>query len=253
MDTRPNEDLIEVFLMSLGFMTVLLLIVFFIVIRQFRFRLRQYQLQLAREVELIDAERKRIHTDLHDELGSGIASISLLAQQVPELLPGSAMEKIYRHTLTLRSKIREIAYNFVPAILETRGLAIALQDYIEDLNANHKVNIHYTLKIRDEAYAPAKTIHVYRIVREILTNALKHAQCSRIDIELTETRKSLLVRISDNGIGLPVQRAETWLAGSGLSHIQSRVNILKAELSIQSNRGTGTTINMNIPLSKLIL
>lgn len=251
MDPQTAIDLKQVFLTSLAFMSVLLLIVLVTLIRRFRLRLQQYHLQLAREVELIDAERRRIHTDLHDELGTGLAGISLLAQQIPPHDSVPAVEKIYQQTLVLKTKIREIAYNFVPAILETRGLAIAIQDHVEEIAISHPVTITADIHIMDHLYSLPKSVHLYRLMRELLTNALKHACCSRICLQLRENKKSVILSLSDNGIGFLPELPATWLKGTGLSHIQSRANILKAHLSIRSAPGTGTDISISIPLQSL--
>ncbi|MBI2285077.1 MAG: hypothetical protein HYU71_15295 [Bacteroidetes bacterium] len=251
MDPQTTIDLKQVFLISLGFMSVLLLIVLVSLIRRFRLRLQQYHLQLAREVELIDAERRRIHTDLHDELGTGLASISLLAQQIQPHDPVPIVEKIYHQTRLLQTKIREIAYNFVPAILETRGLAIAIQDHVADIASSHPVSITVDIQISDQFYSLPQSVHLYRLIRELLTNALKHACCSRISLQLRENKRSVILSLSDNGIGFIPEQPATWLKGAGLSHIQSRANILKAHLSIRSLPGTGTDISISIPLHSL--
>lgn len=251
MDPQTTVNLSQVFLTSLGFMSILLCMVLIALIRRFRIRLQQYRAELAREVELIDAERRRIHTDLHDELGSGLASISLLAQQVQASHPLPAIDKIYWHTISLRNKIKEIAYNFVPPILETRGLAIAIQDYTEELNANHPVTITCQINMFDQHYAISKSIHVYRLTRELLSNALKHARCSHIQLNATENKRCLTVSISDNGIGFRTSHPLTSHMGSSLSHLQSRVNILKARISIHATPGNGTQIQIIIPLQTL--
>lgn len=251
MDTQTTIDLKQVFLTSLGFMSVLLLIVLVSLIRRFRLRLQQYHLQLAREVELIDAERRRIHIDLHDELGTGLANISLLTQQVQPHNPAPIVKKIYHQTQLLRTKIREIAYNFVPAILETRGLAFAIQDYVADIASSHPVSITADIQISDQLYSLPKSVHLYRLIRELLTNALKHACCSRISLQLRENKNSVLLSLSDNGIGFVPGQPAASLKGVGLSHIQSRASILKARLSIRSIPGTGTDISIHIPLQSL--
>lgn len=251
MDPQTTIDLKQVFLTSLAFMSVLLLIVLVALIRRFRLRLQQYHLQLAREVELIDAERRRMHTDLHDELGTGLASISLLAQQVQPHNLAPVAQKIYCQTLLLRTKIREIAYNFVPAILETSGLAIAIQDYVEEIASNHFAVITADIHIGDQPYALPKSVHLYRLMLELLTNALKHSHGDRICLQLHENRKSVILSISDNGIGFLPEQTVAWQKGEGLSHIQSRANILNARLSIQSTLGNGTDISITIPLQSL--
>ena len=80
MDTQTTTNY-TILLASLIFLTILLAMFMFALFRQYRFRLKEYEWQLAREVELIDAERKRMHIDLHDEIGAGLASISILVQQ----------------------------------------------------------------------------------------------------------------------------------------------------------------------------
>ncbi|MCA6450602.1 MAG: hypothetical protein IM584_06300 [Chitinophagaceae bacterium] len=251
MDPQTTIDLKQVFLTSLAFMSILLLIVLVTLIRRFRQRLQQYQLQLAREVELIDAERRRIHTDLHDELGTGLAGISLLAQQVQTHNAARIANKIYRQTHALQTKIKEIAYNFVPVILETRGLSIAIQDYVQEIASDHPVTITADIHIADQLYALPKSVHLYRLLRELLTNALKHARCNRICLRLSEDARSANLFLSDNGIGFLPEQPATWLKGTGLSHIRSRANILKARMSIRSAPGAGTEVSMIIPLQSL--
>lgn len=240
-----------IFIASLVFLTILLVMILFSLFRQFRYRIREYQLQLAREIELIDSERRRMHIDLHDELGSGLASIGILTQQLNNRINEPVLIKMNQQIAQLKSKIREIAYNFVPTILESHGLSAAITDYIDEISTSHKIKIESTIQFDDKAYANSKCIHVYRIIREILANALKHAQCSKIQVMIKERERYLQVFIADNGRGFNYSANAPSFQGSGLSHIRSRAKVLQAIVQVTSSPEKGTAFRIQIPLNAL--
>ena len=204
MDTQITNYTLAV--ASLLFLTVLIAMIMIALFRQFRFKMKEYRTQLAREIELIDTERGRMYNDLHDELGNGLASIGILLQQHPTP-HHSIQRKIYRQVQKLRSKIREIAYDF---------------------------------------------IHIYRITKEILINSLKHAHGSMIHCNIRQDPKKLIMELSDDGMGFIWKDQQVMRRGAGLSHIQSRVNILNATLDIQTAPGQGTHYTIHIPLISLM-
>lgn len=250
MDTQTTTNY-TILLASLIFLTILLAMFMFALFRQYRFRLKEYDWQLAREIELIDSERKRIHIDLHDEIGAGLASISILVQQ-QTVYDKSTHKKVLKQVQNMRSKIREIAYNFIPPCLDTLGLKTTLIELMVEINAIHKIKVKSTLEFDDQNFIPQKAIHIYRIIKEILTNTLKHASCSLISCSMQIQQKNLVLSISDNGTGFNTENRKWMSKGAGLSHIYSRARLLRATIAVSSSYSKGTSYEIHIPLESLL-
>lgn len=250
MDTQTTT-IYSTLLASLAFLSILLAMFMFAIFRQYRFRIKEYEWQLAREVELIDTERKRMHIDLHDEIGSGLASIGILVQQLP-VQDLTVHSKVLKQVQSLRSKIREIAYNFIPPSLSSLGLKTTLIELFEEINSEHKIKVKSKLEFDDRTFLPKKTIHVYRIIKEILTNTLKHASCSTIRCTLRIQQKMLILIISDNGVGFDTANKKWMSKGAGLSHIYSRAKLLHATITLSSIPTNGTRYEIAIPLDSLL-
>ena len=92
----------------------------------------------------------------------------------------------------------------------------------------------------------AKQVYVYRIVQEAINNTLKHAQCSEIQLSITEFDDQLNVFIKDNGKGFDVNDLASH-SGHGIKNIKERSALLNGEAVIESDNN-GTTIDINIPL-----
>ncbi|HVZ25540.1 MAG TPA: ATP-binding protein [Sediminibacterium sp.] len=240
------------FLAGLSFLTILLGMMLFSILRQFRLRVRENRLQLSREIELIDAERRRIHQDLHDEFGSGLSAIGLLSQQWRPAGDSKIPEKIFTQVQQLRKRIREIAYDFAPPALENGGLAAAVQAYLDEINSLGRVLFYHQISIHDKNFRISKCLHIYRIIREILINALKHSRCSVIRLSLHEKGKLLTICVTDNGTGFDYEKVLQRQQGSGLSHIRARAELLEASLHVASIKGRGTRYYLQIPLLHLI-
>lgn len=250
MDTQTINTY-STLLASLAFLTILLAMFMFALLRQYRFRLKEYEWQLVREVELIDAERKRMHIDLHDEIGAGLASIGILVQQ-QSVKDSIIHEKILNQVQNMRMKIREIAYNFIPPSLDSLGFKITIIELLEEINSSHTIKVKSSLEFDDRNFLPQKTIHVYRIIKEILTNILKHAACTTILCTLKIQQKTFVLLICDNGVGFNTTNKNWMSKGAGLSHIYSRGKLLHGTINLSTALNSGTSYEILIPLESLL-
>ncbi|MCA6438332.1 MAG: ATP-binding protein [Chitinophagaceae bacterium] len=225
-------------------MAMFLLGIFF----QYRLRLQEYALQLTREIELIDAERKRIHIDLHDEIGAGLASVGILIQQQP-CDDRVIQEKITNQIITMRARRKEIAYDLVPIILDTQGLYVTIRELASEMGEHIPIAFVCNTSISDKQFNPVKATHIYRIIKEAFANAITHANCTKIHCIISNDSKQLQVQVADNGSGFNKQIAPK--KGTGISHIYVRAKILHAKVNLESTQQKGTVYKIQIPIEAL--
>lgn len=251
MDTQTN-NIYQILIESLGFLTVLLILMLTTITRHLQKRLKQYSEQVTREIELIDQERSRISADLHDELGSGLSAVGLFLRQASEQSSSPSLNKALAHLQIQRQKLREIAHDLIPRTLETHGLVKALDELYEETREAGKLEIRITGTLDADRFHPAKSVHIYRIIREILTNTLKHAGAGWMEVHYGQAGKWLRLELKDNGSGFKTQPGKNNNGGDGLKNIQSRIEILKGTINFHSVINQGTTWIIRIPNKSLV-
>jgi len=251
MDTQTRGIYLTL-IASLIFLTLLLILFILSMLRYLRQRLDAYRQQVAREIELIDKERNRISADLHDELGSGLSAIGLLLRQAAESADSIQLQKATRQVQTQQEKIREISHDLLPRVLETHGLEIALTDLYEEIRTAGNIHLTVTGQIPFNTLFPEKTVHLYRIIRELLTNVLKHASATKITICFEQTKHHLKITIRDNGIGFDFNKQRRHPTGQGLQNLDSRIALLDAKMEFRSGLKKGTTCEIIVPLRAIM-
>ncbi len=199
----------------------------------------------ARIVEAGDAERRRLERNLHDGAQQRLVSLSLalrLAQAklredpdgAEKLLAGAA-EELTRAI----DELRELARGIHPAVLTDRGLGAAL----EALATRAPLPIELSTELDEQLPGPVEAA-AYYVVAEALTNVVKYAEASSVQVKAERQNGRVLVEVSDDGIG----GADPSL-GSGLRGLADRVEALDGELEVESTAGAGTKVRAVIPLS----
>lgn len=246
-----TKELYQVLIASLLFLTLLMGLFIISIYRQMRQRLSEYKQQVKREIELIDSERTRISADLHDELGSGLATIGLLLTQVAEKYQHTFLKKAENQVKRQQQKIREIAHNLVPGILTSHGICFALEDFFEEIKSGKLLKIKKYIQLNDRDFHPAQTMHLYRIIREIVTNTLRHAQATELQVHLTQDVRIIHIRILDNGKGFCPQEQMGYKNGLGMQHIFSRITLLDAKIKLETAPAKGTYYDIKIPVKSM--
>lgn len=228
------------------------LMVFFIssIVRYQRKRVVAYHDLMQEEIGLLEKERSRISNDLHDEIGMMLSAIKLLLSgiKLEKTADKTAMEKVTGHIEETMLKIRHLAYNLMPRILETKGLAFAVNDLLNMISFSNSIKIECHCILSKGLLDPAKEIHVFRIVQEIINNILKHSKATAILCELKEVGKNVVLHITDNGIGFDKRRVMKLRQGAGLQNIAARANLLGAKLYITTQHNKGTDYLFEIPI-----
>ncbi|MBL7848840.1 MAG: sensor histidine kinase [Cyclobacteriaceae bacterium] len=229
------------------------------------FKRHQYKanLQHARERELqqrqrfsavIEAEeneRSRVAKELHDGLGQlistaklGLSAIDLPTGEQPSKLLANSIHVLDQAT----QEVRSIAHNLMPVALTERGLLPALEDMVQKINLAGLLDVRLQVSLGEGRLVPTVEVAVYRVIQEVINNMLKHAAADRIYITLRRDGNAVFLSMADNGVGFD-QALVTQSKGLGWKNIFSRIAMLNGNIDVQTNPGTGTSINIQFAIS----
>ncbi len=191
-----------------------------------------------------------IGRDLHDNLCQDIAVLGIMAavlegKLVRAGLPeeAEAAAAIARRSGETAAKAKGIARGLYPAELEAKGIVSAVERLVQAAREQNEVEIKFELTKGFVVRDSRKALHLYRIVQEALSNAVKHAQATEIRVGLYMDRENVTVEVSDDGIGIPAGAREE--NGMGLQILKYRASVIGGELHIWSkNQGTTITCKM---------
>ena len=196
-----------------------------------------------------EAERTRIAEDLHDSLGGTLSTLKLqydtLQVEHTELSDDGEYQKIMNMIDDACNEVRDIARNLKPIALEKLGLTAALSDLVNRYSLKGIMEISLHTHEVDGVLSNEAKLHVYRIIQELLNNALKHAEATEIDVQVNKMDGQLFIVVEDNGKGFNQDEVKQ---GLGLGNLQSRVNVLRGEMEIDSTVNRGTSITVHIPI-----
>ena len=211
------------------------------------FRLQQQQ--LITEITTLETERKRIVSDLHDELGPLLSVVKFQVSNLETTLQQDLklIQKASDNLDDILHRIREICNQMMPQVLIRKGLFTAINEFIRETDSRTSMEIEFSY---EHAYvSPALEIHVYRIIQEIINNATKHSMALCIYIDIEKKNEKLILRIEDDGTGFNSGNVLRENKGSGIKNILSRTHILQGEFYLDSSPGSGTTYTIEIPLT----
>ncbi|GAB4025504.1 tetratricopeptide repeat-containing sensor histidine kinase [Spirosoma koreense] len=214
-------------------------------------QIRQLELKSLRAmIEGQEGERSRIARDLHDGLGIQLSRIKLFVEAHQELLPLSVKEPLNQFLDEACTETRLISNDLRPYALSTFGLIPALEDLVQKLNLVNETMLvleHYgeLPLLGEEASAM-----LYRVIQELLNNALKHAHAQTITIQLMANDETVLISVDDDGQGGDF--ADDSAKGNGIANIKSRIAYLGGQVIWQSEAGKGTSVMISLPVQKLV-
>ncbi len=203
-------------------------------------------------IEGQEKERQRIADDLHDNLGSLLATIKLHFQnlKVRKDRLKEEEDRLMKQTDDLLSEayheVRKIAHVKNAGMKGQEGLLPAIKNFASKVSASSKIIIEVEDHGMDERMENSFEIMVFRIVQELITNVIKHAGASKVIIYLTHHGDSLNVMVEDDGKGFEPEQIKP-KEGMGIHSIQRRVELHDGTVDIESVPGKGTTVIINIP------
>ncbi len=196
-----------------------------------------------------EQERTRLAKDLHDGLGGMLSGIkySLNTMKGNLIMTPENAQGFERSIDMLDSSIKEmrrVAHNMMPEVLLRYGLDAALKDYTTEINNSGIIKIIYqSMGIEKKGLEQSSLLALYRIVQELISNAIKHAAASEVLVQIFWESGKLVVNVEDNGTGFDPSILDI-AEGIGWKNIRSRVELLKGKADILSHPGKGTAVNI---------
>ncbi len=207
---------------------------------------------LSSIVETEDKERKRFAEDIHDEVNPLLSSIKLYLGEIKYTEGEEKIQMLdYANELTTEAinQVRKISHNIMPTSLSDKGLVTSLQEFAQKIKFSKNLDVNIENKLNDKRYNRNLELVLFRIIKELINNTLKHAKASMITILLKEEKHHIWVFYEDNGVGFDVKEIKnTQDKGIGLSNIESRINSINGSCKIESKKGKGVKIQIQIPL-----
>lgn len=222
-------------------------------LEQSRQALQKLAFQLLRVQE---DERRRISRDLHDDINQRLALLAMDIEavgrqlNVPPGRMGRTVQEIQERVVELSDVVRHLAYQLHPSILDDLGLPIALQRLVDDFTARSQIRGSFRHKNIPAAVPQEIATCLYRVTQESLNNVVRHAEASRVDVELTGAQSELVVTITDNGVGFDSEQPRNGSHGLGLLGMKERVALVHGDLQVVSAVGKGTRVQVVVLVSE---
>jgi len=205
---------------------------------------------------LLEEERMRISREIHDELGQALTALKLDLTLIRRSLVSDGLaeqsakvHEIERAVIRIIRMVRKISTDLRPGILDELGVAAAIEWMARDFQNRTGIGCKVTIQAVDKISDTVRTTAIFRIVQEALTNVMRHAAASQVNVSLEKKDDTLIVEVRDNGIGIMEGRFID-SRSLGLIGIRERVLLLGGEAVISGKPGEGTLVRVTLPMGK---
>ncbi|HID21269.1 MAG TPA: PAS domain-containing sensor histidine kinase [Planctomycetaceae bacterium] len=221
-------------------------------LREFANRLQTLSRKLLAAQE---TERRRIATDLHDQIGQSLTALKMNLQTLRRSVGNGDESEAWAVCLrTLDDtiqEVRDLSRALRPSVLDDLGLIPAIQWLLQSQIKQSGLTTQLHTNLADVRLPPHIETAAFRIVQEALNNCVRHARANRLDVSVHRSAETLTLQIEDDGAGFDVPRAlQRANRGDslGLLGMQERAVLLDGDLRIESALGQGTRIRATIPI-----
>jgi signal transduction histidine kinase len=220
--------------------------------------LKQQRLEnLLKEQELmsIDAmitgqekERTKVANELHDDLGSLMATVKLHFDNVKVDQKDPAMKNAQDLLDRAYQKIRGMAHAKNSGVMSNQGLVPAVKSMADTISRTNLLEIAVDDYGMGDRMENSLELTIFRIIQELITNIIKHSKASSATIQFTQHENNLNIIVEDNGLGFDSSAIKRTSSGMGLGTIEKRIEYLEGSFTIDSVLGKGTSILIDIPV-----
>lgn len=211
-----------------------------------------------RMLEGLEAERERLHRDIHDGpaqvLANAIFELEYIERQA-DRAPAEVRQTLRSELAALRGRLRDsldsvraMIYDLRPPVLSELGLAGALRTYASEYQSRYGLGVECDFDTADTQLSPQQELAVYRVMQEALQNVHKHGRATTVVITWGRAPDGWHLRCTDDGVGFDLVRAARRQQSFGLVSMRERAELIGGSLQIQSAPGRGTTVTLHLPL-----
>ncbi|MCX5997658.1 MAG: PAS domain S-box protein [Chloroflexi bacterium] len=206
------------------------------------------RLQISRE-----DERKNIAVEIHDDLGQSLTALQIDLAWLIKRMPPDQEKLLEKAKSMLRlvkvtdQKVREIATDLRPPLLDDLGFVPAAQSYLREFEERTGIKCEYSNEQEEIILDANVSIALFRVLQGALTNTAKHSSATRVKISLVEQTDGLYMEISDNGRGITEKEIAS-RKSIGIIGMRERIAFFGGSLQIEGGHGKGTTVKVKIPV-----
>ena len=237
---------------ALVLVIVLCPVLWILVVRPLQATIAERGAMLSRTFQVQEEERARLAHELHDELGQVQSAVLLGARSIVDATSlDGARERaadVARMASAAIESSRRIARGLAPSVLIDLGLAVAAERLCEDAGLAGGIEIERSIELGPDRLAKETEFAAYRVLQEALTNGVKHAHATRIQVELASTQGELRLIVADDGGGIAPDVRTGLGRGFGLRGMRERVLLRNGTFAVAPTPGGGTTIRATFPL-----
>lgn len=199
--------------------------------------------------EILEQERHRIARELHDSVSQQLFASSMMlsaVNQEKEQLPDQVakqLEMIENITNESQSEMRALLLHLRPIQLDDKTLKQGIEQLLKELSTKISTNIKY--EIENIQLPLSIEDNLFRIVQELLSNVLRHAKASELEVYFKKSGETTQLRVIDDGVGFDMNQKKT--GSYGLQNIRERISSIGGNVRIVSFENQGTTVEINIP------
>jgi signal transduction histidine kinase len=230
-------------LVSIGLVGVFSVIV---LIRSRNSARRREKLKASFSQGLIDAqegERNRLALDLHDSVGQQLTMLTRKSRKFKD----HEITSLATDTL---NNLRAISRNLHPNAIKQLGFTNAIEDFINQIDRDTEVFFTLDIENIDDLITEKQALHLYRIIQEVISNIIKHANARSTEVKLSRAEKSISLKIKDTGVGFDHKNALKTSRSLGMHSILERSKILNAKIKFTSKNNQGSSFDLILPVTQ---
>ncbi|MEM1338407.1 MAG: sensor histidine kinase [Bacteroidota bacterium] len=195
-----------------------------------------------------EKERQQVANELHDDLGSLMATIKLHFDNVKVSKKDPALKNAQKLLEKAYQKVRGIAHSKNSGVMSDQGLLPAIQRMARTISETNALEVTVADFGMGERMENSLELTLFRMIQELVANAIKHAEATAVDIHLTQHEDNLNIIVADNGKGFEHAQRNDNDTGMGLTNVEKRIEHLEGTFTIDSVLGKGTSILIDIPV-----
>lgn len=198
-----------------------------------------------------ETERRRLAKEIHDGVGPSMGTLKLQIDTIRRKTSDNdivaSLDRVNEAISEIASDIRGISHDLMPSSLIDFGVVTALSNYTKRISENGSILVSLSCNMLDNDLTRQHELNIYRIVQELVHNAMKHSHGTQIDIELQVIDKTIQLSVRDDGVGMKTENHD---GGNGLHNVRKRAQSLQGSVQLLSDSGGGLQVIISLPLKK---